>query len=424
MSQFEGQIFVCVKDPALWEKLYDIEIQESWELYGKTLKDVLGDVRGTTWYIDGEWSPEYGYARYNSDGHGIGGLIHTVWERLGAKNCVILGSLTDINTDPFEEIYYCFGGFPQEQEVRGICCEQSISEIADWIKWAEIVLKPEELRYLAGFKEMADVVHRFSPVKRLYGSGADERRGRLLISVKDPVQWKSASEIKLADKKFGLPKDINQRLCATEGHDFILNDAWHVEYGDSDTSYPLKTVVSRLKQGLGSKDCVIVADCADPNVSPAYKMACCVDGSLIYQETLASLDDAKITDVKKWLRLNDIKLTKKKKDYMGAFPSQLFDFTRPTGMKREQDIAKASGTSDRLIGLTFVVTGDVHHFKNRMELKQYVEARGGIMGSDVTPNTSFLITNTPGSGTSKNRKANAYGVPIISEDEFMKRFGD
>ena len=28
-------------------------------------------------------------------------------------------------------------------------------------------------------------------------------------------------------------------------------------------------------------------------------------------------------------------------------------------------------------GLTFVVTGDVHHYKNRNELKAYIESQGG-----------------------------------------------
>ena len=39
--------------------------------------------------------------------------------------------------------------------------------------------------------------------------------------------------------------------------------------------------------------------------------------------------------------------------------------------------------------------------------------------SSVTSKTDYLITNTPDSGTSKNKTAIKLGVPIITEDEFM-----
>ena len=74
-------------------------------------------------------------------------------------------------------------------------------------------------------------------------------------------------------------------------------------------------------------------------------------------------------------------------------------------------------------GLTFVVTGDVHHFKNRNELKAYVESQGGKVASAVSGSTSFLINNDVSSTSGKNQKAQQLGVPIISEDEFISRFG-
>ncbi len=74
-------------------------------------------------------------------------------------------------------------------------------------------------------------------------------------------------------------------------------------------------------------------------------------------------------------------------------------------------------------GLTFVVTGEVARFKNRDALKAYVEACGGKVAGSVSNKTSFLINNDPASGSSKNRKARELGVPILSEDEFIARFG-
>ena len=74
-------------------------------------------------------------------------------------------------------------------------------------------------------------------------------------------------------------------------------------------------------------------------------------------------------------------------------------------------------------GLTFVITGDVHHFKNRDEFKGYVEKTGGKVTGSVTSKTNYLVNNDVNSTSSKNRKAKELSVPIISEDEFVERCG-
>ena len=74
-------------------------------------------------------------------------------------------------------------------------------------------------------------------------------------------------------------------------------------------------------------------------------------------------------------------------------------------------------------GLTFVITGDVHRFKNRDAFKAYVEANGGKVAGSVSKKTDFLVNNDVASTSSKNKKAKDLGVPILSEDEFVERFG-
>ena len=74
-------------------------------------------------------------------------------------------------------------------------------------------------------------------------------------------------------------------------------------------------------------------------------------------------------------------------------------------------------------GLTFVVTGEVHRFANRDALKAYVAAEGGKVTGSVSAKTDFLINNDVASTSGKNRKAKELGVPVISEDEFIARFG-
>ena len=82
-----------------------------------------------------------------------------------------------------------------------------------------------------------------------------------------------------------------------------------------------------------------------------------------------------------------------------------------------------AATGEKCKGLVFVVTGDVHHYKNRNELKAYIESQGGKVTGSVSKSTSYLINNDVTSTSSKNQKAHQFNIPIISEDEFVERFG-
>ena len=72
--------------------------------------------------------------------------------------------------------------------------------------------------------------------------------------------------------------------------------------------------------------------------------------------------------------------------------------------------------------MTFVITGDVHHFKNRNEFKAYVESQGGKVAGSVSKKTNYLVNNDLESASSKNRKAKELGVEIITEDTFVEMF--
>ena len=88
----------------------------------------------------------------------------------------------------------------------------------------------------------------------------------------------------------------------------------------------------------------------------------------------------------------------------------------------EEEKTEAAGT--RCDKLTFVITGDVHHYKNRNELKAYIESQGGKVTGSVSKSTSFLINNDTASMSSKNKKAHELNIPIISEEDFIQRFGE
>ena len=73
-------------------------------------------------------------------------------------------------------------------------------------------------------------------------------------------------------------------------------------------------------------------------------------------------------------------------------------------------------------GLVFVITGDVYHYKNRNELKAYIESQGGKVASAVSGSTNYLINNDVTSTSGKNQKAQQLGIPIISEDQFIEKY--
>ena len=83
---------------------------------------------------------------------------------------------------------------------------------------------------------------------------------------------------------------------------------------------------------------------------------------------------------------------------------------------------EAEAGESPLMGLTFVVTGDLEHFANRKELQALIEKNGGKVTGSVTKKTNFLINNDIHSASSKNKKAAELGIPILSEQDFIDKF--
>lgn len=72
--------------------------------------------------------------------------------------------------------------------------------------------------------------------------------------------------------------------------------------------------------------------------------------------------------------------------------------------------------------ITFVITGDVHHYKNRTELKKYIESQGGKVTGSISKSTNYLINNDLNSKSTKNIKAHQLNIPIITEEQFIEKF--
>ena len=84
------------------------------------------------------------------------------------------------------------------------------------------------------------------------------------------------------------------------------------------------------------------------------------------------------------------------------------------------DEESSEDADEAFAGMNFVITGSLEHFKNRKELQELIERRGGKVTGSVTSKTNYLINNDVASSSSKNKKARELGVPILSEEELLK----
>lgn len=88
----------------------------------------------------------------------------------------------------------------------------------------------------------------------------------------------------------------------------------------------------------------------------------------------------------------------------------------------EISVEKIDEEAQTLAGMSFVITGSLHHYANRSELKELIEQKGGKVAGSVSAKTTGLINNDVTSNSSKNKKAKELGIRIMSEEEFMEEY--
>ena len=89
----------------------------------------------------------------------------------------------------------------------------------------------------------------------------------------------------------------------------------------------------------------------------------------------------------------------------------------------ELHIEKQEATEDvsnTLAGKSIVITGSLQHFSNRKELEALIERAGGRAAGSVSAKTAYLVNNDITSNSGKNKKAKELGIPIVTEEDFMK----
>ncbi len=150
--------------------------------------------------------------------------------------------------------------------------------------------------------------------------------------------------------------------------------------------------VSRVNEGSGGYD--------DYGKERAFNMLISIDG----------VGDEKARNIVKWA------------EEVTAYREKWEDFINLVNELEFKKPANA-GNDNSLAGLTFVITGNVYIYKNRDEFKASVEARGGKVSGSISSKTTALVNNDVTSTSSKNKAAISQGIEIISEEEFINRYG-
>ena len=85
---------------------------------------------------------------------------------------------------------------------------------------------------------------------------------------------------------------------------------------------------------------------------------------------------------------------------------------------RFQSGENAAPSGNKLDGLTFVISGTFGKY-SRDELKRMIEANGGKNAASISSKTSYLLGGE-GIGPSKMQKVQELGIPVITEDDFLR----
>ena len=98
---------------------------------------------------------------------------------------------------------------------------------------------------------------------------------------------------------------------------------------------------------------------------------------------------------------------------------RIVDRLRAKGVAMELSEDELSRHSDKLAGQSIVVSG-VFSLHSRDEYKAMIEQNGGKNVGSISSKTTFVLAGA-NMGPAKLEKANKLGIPVISEEEFLKR---
>jgi DNA ligase (NAD+) len=102
--------------------------------------------------------------------------------------------------------------------------------------------------------------------------------------------------------------------------------------------------------------------------------------------------------------------------------AEIISKLKHAGLQFELSEEQLTTTSEKLKDLTFVVSGVFSKF-SRDEIKKTIEQNGGKNTGSISSKTSYVLAGE-NMGPEKLKKAEKLGVPVISEDDFIKMIAD
>lgn len=97
---------------------------------------------------------------------------------------------------------------------------------------------------------------------------------------------------------------------------------------------------------------------------------------------------------------------------------QIIARLRAAGVQMQLSEDKMAPAGNKLEGKTIVISGTFSHH-SRDEYKEIIEREGGKNAGSISKKTSFVLAGE-NMGPAKLEKCKALGIPIVSEDEFLK----
>jgi DNA ligase (NAD+) len=134
-----------------------------------------------------------------------------------------------------------------------------------------------------------------------------------------------------------------------------------------------------------------------------------------------NIDALKSASIEQLIEVGDIGETTAKSivDYFADEKnSALIEKLRENGVQLELSEEQLVNASDKLKGLSFVVSGVFSKF-SRDDLKKVIEQNGGKNVGSISGKTSYVLAGE-NMGPEKLKKAEKLGVPVISEDDFIR----
>lgn len=135
-------------------------------------------------------------------------------------------------------------------------------------------------------------------------------------------------------------------------------------------------------------------------------------------KNFASIDELAGAEIEQLEGLNDVGSITAKciYDYFRDEENQkILQKLKDAGVKMEAEVIE--NASEKLAGLTFVVTGTLPNY-GRKEIGELIESNGGKNTGSVSKKTDYLIAGE--AAGSKLTKAQQLGIPVLSEEEFLK----